>query len=130
MCPVILIIVQIVAELGRCVGVPEPPCFVVDDRTLKSVIGIDIGDECIQRFELRFRVPAARVHHLNADRIGVHPVVRVIRPDGYRSHHIIPRLVRDAERLVVPGIAVPGMVGDLVQGDALHDRAVFVDNEV
>ena len=65
MCPVILIIVQIVAELGRCVGVPEPPCFVVDDRTLKSVIGLDIGDECIQRFELRFRgSPSRRKYQL------------------------------------------------------------------
>ena len=42
----------------------------------------------------------------------------------------VPALVRDAVQLVVPGVSVPGVMGNLVHGHALRNVAVLAHDEL
>ena len=104
----------------------------VDDLRFETVVSIDVGDQAIEGFQLFRRVfaRAANVYHLDADRPGVHAVIRRPIADGNGAHHVVAAVFRNAELLVVARVAVARVMRDLVERHALHDRAVLAHDEV
>ena len=128
-----LVVGKVLAELRRRVGVPAAPCLVVDDLARRAVVGVDVGDDAVDRLQLRVGVSLAAPHvdHLDADRVGVHAVVG--RRGGRRAAGaaaVVAPVLLDPVLAVVAGVAVACVVGDLVEWDALHHAAVAVDDEV
>ena len=105
----------------------------VDDGAFAAVIRIDIGNKPVNRFKLRFGIGAlpAHMHYFDANRIRIHTVIgNTLRRSFGGPLFVVASIFRHAILAVVTCVAIAGMMGNGVHRHTLHDRSVFIHDEL